>query len=189
MHVYRIVNSVLESNTYCIWEDSSDDMWLIDCGDADEIIKLARSFDKTIKSVFLTHSHYDHIYGLNDLNDYNPEFIIYTNEFGAQALKNSRINLSRFFGHNFEYKGTNIHILDDNNIFGALMVPGHDPSSMCYLIKNYLFTGDSYLLNFSIIDRFPNSNKEDAKNSEDLIKSLWVSGMIMCPGHGDIGTK
>ncbi|MGL4228600.1 MAG: MBL fold metallo-hydrolase [Tannerellaceae bacterium] len=186
MHVHQIVNSILSSNTYCLWEESSDEMWLVDCGDAKEVIDFARKINKSVTRVYLTHTHLDHIYGLNELLKAFTEVVVYTNSFGAIALKNSKLNLARYYKGNFIYKGCRVELLDICHSNNAWMVPGHDPSCICYLFNNYLFTGDSFLLDYPVISRFPNGNVEEASQSEQFIKSLWKDEIVLCPGHGKI---
>lgn len=65
MQVTKIVNDIFKSNTYILEDDSSASVWLVDCGDTDNMIPLLHS--KQIDGVLLTHAHFDHIYGLNKL--------------------------------------------------------------------------------------------------------------------------
>lgn len=186
MQVDRIENSLLNSNTYIISVEEGD--FLIDCGD---IYKLKDNFD--IKAVFITHPHFDHIYGLNELMKRFPDCKVYIYEEGYEALYNERLNLSKYYGISFEFISKNIVLLNKKNSvidFDGLKVevihtPGHYPGAVCYRIHNYLFSGDSYIPGFKTVINLPQSNKKDAIASEILIKRLWTENVVLCPGHGN----
>ena len=64
--IQTIVNSVINSCTYILSVNHFNDYWLIDVGDIDKIEQLI-GVDACVRGVFITHAHYDHIYGLNKL--------------------------------------------------------------------------------------------------------------------------
>ena len=67
MEVVRFVNSVFESNTYLIKDDCQSQCYLVDCGDPKPILEELQRFDLELAAIFITHSHFDHIYGLNEV--------------------------------------------------------------------------------------------------------------------------
>ena len=73
MLVDSIVNRIFQSVTYVLSDSERKDVWLVDCGDVDQ---LNQSFH--VSGVLLTHTHFDHIYGLNDLLERNPDMKIFT---------------------------------------------------------------------------------------------------------------
>ena len=58
--VHTIINSILNSCTYILFNDS-EDVYLIDCGETEPILNYLRNNKKVIKGIFLSHCHYDHI--------------------------------------------------------------------------------------------------------------------------------
>ena len=68
MLVQQIVHKAFTSNTYIISNKADDDVWLVDIGNYEGAMEFI-SDAKTVKGVFITHYHYDHIYGINDLID------------------------------------------------------------------------------------------------------------------------
>lgn len=66
--IHQIVNSVFTSNTFVLSNEQGL-AYLVDIGDFKSILQLGI---KEIKGVFLTHVHYDHIYGLRELLDRYP---------------------------------------------------------------------------------------------------------------------
>lgn len=144
-----------------------------------------------ISKVLLTHAHFDHIYGLNELMKISPEAKVYTNEFGREMLLNTRKNLS--FYHEtpfvFEHPGTIVIVNDgdeieigNGQIAKALFTPGHNRSCITWIIDDAIFTGDSYIPGIKTVTNLPRGNKVQAIESENLIKRLAI-GKIIYPGH------
>ncbi|MFR9585848.1 MAG: MBL fold metallo-hydrolase [Rikenellaceae bacterium] len=189
--VHTIVNTVYNSNTFILYHDHSDYVWIVDCGDIDPIVEWLGKNHKTVKGVLLTHTHHDHIYGLNDLYDLFPKLEVYTSEHGASGLKNTTSNLSKYTINPFIYKGDKIMILDNgselelfsNYTISVYYTSGHDISSLTYKLDNFLFTGDSYIPNVKVVTSFPLGDREANKESLKLIDSLITSDTIICAGH------
>lgn len=143
------------------------------------------------KQVLLTHAHFDHIYGLNDLLKVSPQIKVYTNDTGKDMLLNARKNLS--FYHEtpfvFEYPENIVTINDRNEIdlnngltAKAVFTPGHNPSCITWIVGDAIFTGDSYIPGVKTITNLPGGNKLQAIEFEELIKRLAIDKTIY-PGH------
>lgn len=184
-----ILNSIFKSCTYILQVGSSKECFLVDCGDVEKIIDLGWN----VRGVFLTHSHFDHIYGLNQLIQKFPKALIYTNPAGKEGLVNDRWNFSRYHTEveNFVFsKIENVRILEEGvNIIEELQIyvlftPGHDPSCISYIIDNNLYTGDAYIPGLEPFQKFPRSNKDQALKSMNLLKELLRTHQYnICPGH------
>lgn len=191
--IKRIVNSFYTSNTFVLSEHGGTDVWLVDCGDyASQVRPLLEG--RSIKGVLLTHTHSDHIYGLDDLIKDFPEIKIYTNDFGKRALGDPKLNVSRYHTEIpdlvIESKDNTIVVDEGDEIMlfvgksaKILFTPGHDKSSLSFIIDGYIFTGDSYIPGERLVALFPNSNKKDAKESYNRLVEL-SKNYIICPGHG-----
>lgn len=191
--VLQFVNKFFHSNTYILYLEDKPEVWLVDCGDVAPLIQWCDEHGKSIKGVFLTHTHFDHIYGLNDLLFYIPYVKVYTSSNGIQSLASPRYNLSLFHEKSFEYAG-DVNTLEEGcsidlypNIFlTAFSTPGHDWSCLAFHVDDYLFTGDSYIPGVKLVANFPKSNREQAKESLCKILELSKKCSILCPGHGEI---
>ncbi len=186
-----IVNSLFTSTTNIIVPDGSQSAWIVDCGDEDKIIDFLRIGDLTLEGVFLTHGHFDHIYGINAIIRKFPEIKVYTSEYGASMICDSRRNMSHYWGHPLTYSyPKNIIVVKDgdeidlgNNLRAkAFFTPGHNPSCITWLIGDALFTGDSYIPGIKTVTNLPGGNKIQAEESITLIKKLSTDKFIY-PGH------
>ena len=193
MEVTQIVNRVYASNSYILYRFQHDEAWLVDVGDADVIIRWIEEHSKKLKGVLLSHIHFDHIYGLNQLLDRYPDMIVFTSPEGREGLYSDKWNFSRYHHFPFIYAGSNVCILSDKQIMelwpGVMLhiikTPGHDWSCLTYKIGSWLFTGDSYIPGLKVVTTFPKSNRIEAAKSTEIILTLADITKIF-PGHGNV---
>lgn len=185
-----ITNKVLHSRTYILCKENSNCVWLVDCGDTDRVLE--KVGDKIVEGVLLTHTHSDHIYGLEELIKRYPSVKVYTNAEGVEALKSPKLNLSHYHS---EYPDisidtpNNVCVLKEGDelfVLGNLVkvyeTPGHSPTCLTYIIEDKAFTGDAYIPGVKVFTGFPHANKQQATLSVERILKLASNHQIM-PGH------
>lgn len=167
--------------------------WLVDCGDVEPLLPLLEG--KKFKGVLLTHAHFDHIYGLNELLNQFPDTLVYTNESGKETLLDSRKNMSLYHETPFVFNyPKNIRILNDDDEIElsedlkarVIATPGHHPSCLTFIVNDAIFTGDSYIPGTKVVTNLPKGNKEQAQASLEKILRL-AKNFTVYPGH-DIGS-
>ncbi|MGI6122877.1 MAG: MBL fold metallo-hydrolase [Acetivibrionales bacterium] len=193
VQVGYIVNSVYSSRTYYLYVSGCPDVWLVDCGDTDLLVRELESLKEagfSIKGVLLTHAHYDHIYGLPRLVELFPEVRIYTNEIGRKMLGSDKLNMSKYHEDPIVVGSEHVALCEDGSrieMFNGIeakvhFTPGHNPSCLTYEVGDYLFTGDSYIPGIKVVTNLPGGNKELAAQSLERILEL-AEGKVLCPGH------
>lgn len=124
-------------------------MFLIDCGDSAPIIENINNRGLHLKGIFITHSHFDHIYGLDSIIDEYPETPIYISALGKEGLYSDKLNLSRYSlcPYVFQYYSVMKELKEGDTVYlyGSAGVevyetPGHDRSCLTYKFGNCLFT-------------------------------------------------
>ena len=189
MRIKRFENSVFSSNSYVV--DNGTIALIIDIGDFEPIKSYLDSERLTLGALFITHTHYDHIYGIRKFLEHFPSTPIYTSEFGKLAFNNPKWNFSRYHDDIIAIESENIRIASANmqlNIQNSFFVKvlattGHDSSCLSYIIEDNLFTGDSYIPGIKVVATFPKSNKELATRWYSELASM--SGKFnIYPGHG-----
>lgn len=189
--VHCIVNSILNSCTYILYNNEKY-VYLIDCGDVMPILDFVRRNNRTVKGIFLTHCHYDHIYGINQIIHHFPNTIIYGSKETIVGLKDPKINLSKYHGESMiileNAKINEISQSSEIQIFNqkitAIETPGHDTGCLSYQIENMLFTGDSYIPNLPVFTKWKRSEEQLAFYFEAQIKKLLLeNNYTLYPGH------
>lgn len=144
-----------------------------------------------VNAVLLTHAHFDHIYGLNDLFARNPKAMVYTNEYGRMMLLDAKKNMSLYHETPFvfDYPEKIVVVNDGDEIdFGdeikakAVFTTGHNPSCITWVINDMVFTGDSFIPGIKTVTNLPGGNKNASLESEKLIMKL-AEGRKIYPGH------
>jgi glyoxylase-like metal-dependent hydrolase (beta-lactamase superfamily II) len=186
--VTSAVGQVMSSIVYALSDGISNDYYLIDIGDFDAAQSLLPK-EATVRGVFITHGHHDHIFGINALKKAYPDCVVYASEECARMLASAKLNLSMYLDMPMEYKGevTILHDGDMVDLFDgisltAIETPGHNPSCLCFEVEKYLFTGDSYIPGVKVVTNLPGGNKKQAQESEEKILRLAQTKKI-CPGH------
>lgn len=189
--IEKVVNRISCSITYVIPTGIDKECWLVDCGDRiDDILEKGW----IVRCVLLTHSHVDHIYGLNRLVEVFPEALVYTNEYGKEGLLNPRVNFSKYHTDidNFVFAkpdnvrllySEGVYVIDDGFEVEVMFTPGHVPDCISYRIGNCVFTGDAYIKGEKTNTGFPRSDKEKALESLERLIALESNGYEMMCGH------
>lgn len=174
-------------NSYVV--EYKDSCILIDAGVRyDEIKKIT---NKPILAVMLTHGHFDHI---EYIEEYDRKKIpIYASAYTKNAINDPKLNASYMFGSKV-YKVSKINELKDDEIIKigefeikSLSTPGHTRDSVCYLIGDKLFSGDTLFSDSIGRYDFIDSSKQDMLKS--LLKLDDLDYLELYPGHGRASNK
>lgn len=166
---------------------------LIDAGCFSESNFLNLKIEK-INWIFITHSHYDHIYSLNEIVSHFPNSTVYCSKNASVGLVSSKTNLSFYHDSPIEYHNNNVILVSEgdqievfkNELISVYKTPGHNIGSISFKIRNFLFTGDSLIPNIPVVTKLKSGNKDQAKQSISKIKNILNPDDLICPGHMDI---
>jgi sulfur dioxygenase len=141
----------------------------------DKYISLLNELDLKLVKVIDTHIHADHITGASALKDQTKCVTIMGDHSPADAVE-------------IKVKDEEIIELDSLEI-KALYTPGHTSDSFSFLMNNYLFSGDTLLINGTGRTDFQNGNAKDAYNSifNKLLK--LPEETLLYPAHDYNGKK
>ncbi len=194
MIVYTFTNTVSTSNTYVLCLEKEGIAWVIDPGHTSPIFKCLTENDSSLEGVLLTHSHYDHIYGTNDLFSAFPNAKLFVSQKAATGLFSPKHNLSRYSRNHQPYRvrkldyicvseDSRIH-LNDDSILDVIETPGHHPGCLSFSIGEELFTGDSLIPGIKVVTILPGGDKVAAQHSIEKIFNQYGKSTRIWPGHG-----
>lgn len=155
MQVIKLISYVMGVNTYVLYNEKTREAVIIDPSfDTKKIKDCVKAEKLKVVAILLTHGHYDHIAGLEEIrSQYGVP--VYIGKDDAQMLLDSRINLSESFGEPITCKPAE-HLLEDGEVIHvagmqikAISTPGHTRGGVTYVVDDVLFTGDT-LFNLSI---------------------------------------
>jgi glyoxylase-like metal-dependent hydrolase (beta-lactamase superfamily II) len=126
-----------------------------------------------VKGALITHTHFDHVNGLEDLLD-RTDGTVYIHKNEAQYLKGMKGNIKKMDG------GEKVKIGDVEINF--LHTPGHTPGSQCFLIGNNLVSGDTLFINACGRCDLPGGNAEEMYQSLTKLADL-DEDTVLYPGH------
>ena len=186
-----VSNDIINMNSYLIIDENS--AFIVDPGgNYEEIEKTINELNLTIIGVLLTHAHVDHTFLIGKFN-----CPIYLHEKEVEILRFSNLSLYDSFGLDmpFNYKDLDIHKVKDGDIIKlnekeikVIHTPGHTKGSVCYLVDNKLFSGDTlFKLSCGRCDLPTGSEIDMAKSLVKLIDNL-SDDVKVYPGHDETST-
>jgi hydroxyacylglutathione hydrolase len=195
MIVKKFINKILSSNSYIVHTNDERNVWVIDPGESDQLLNWINENKKTVKGILLTHSHIDHIYGVNDICNEFQDLTIYASHFANEGMKSAKYNGSYYMGMSyvinhgnidFVKENSTIELFKDKTIAKIISTPGHNNDCISFSIVNYLFTGDALIPGVKTHTKSKKSNKLIAIESISKILYNFTGDTIICPGHREM---
>ena len=167
----QIFDTVSSTYTYLIASAKGREAVIIDpvIENVDNYIKVLGELDLKLVKVIDTHIHADHVTGVTKLKKATNCTTLMGEHTPADAV---------------EIKVKDGEIIEIDNLkIKSLYTPGHTSDSYSFLLDNYLFSGDTLLINGTGRTDFQNGSSKDAYNSlfNNLLK--LPEETLAYPGH------
>ncbi len=165
----------MENFVYLIEDKASGRAAVVDpAWDVPAILALARQHDVRITDILLTHSHHDHINGIED--------VLQAHDAQLHLLKAE----ARFWGSYLDvptlHHGGDIITLGETEI-EVLHTPGHTPGSACYRVADQLITGDTlFVFGCGRCDLRGGDPEQMFHTLRDMRQRL-ADNTVILPGH------
>jgi glyoxylase-like metal-dependent hydrolase (beta-lactamase superfamily II) len=173
----QVFDKKTSTYTYLIASSKGREALIIDpvLDNINEYISLLNELDLKLVKVIDTHIHADHITGASKLKEQTNCTTIMGEQTPADTL-------------DLKVKDEEIIKLDQIEI-RALYTPGHTSDSFSFLMNDYLFSGDTLLINGTGRTDFQNGSAKDAYNSifNKLLK--LPEKTLLYPAHDYNGEK
>lgn len=197
---FHLYTGPLDVNTYIVINGNVG--FVVDPGgDAQEIYSIFRKQKAKIEAILLTHAHFDHIGGVAELcriaskgedGKENPQdaptVFLHKDELEKiGSYKNMGFSMNanpeKFVpdillkgGETLKIAGLDVKVIH---------TPGHAKGSLCYVVSDKIFVGDTlFFMSYGRTD-FYDGNANDLKNS--IVNKLFAlkGNYTILPGHGE----
>lgn len=189
MQIKTLVSCKFPENCYAAI--LNDGIFLVDPGEfTTELCAFVSQNIEKIKYILLTHNHFDHIGGVAEVKKLCPNAKIVIHTLDEAGLLDPVISLAAYFG----FEQTNLKadlLVNDNDTIKigdseikVLHTPGHSAGSVCYIIDDVIFTGDTLFEGSIGRTDFPGGSYTEIAKSLKNLKEL-KGDYVVCSGHGD----
>lgn len=182
------------TNAYLAWDEDKNGV-LIDAPDNKEaILSKIKEKDIHIGKILLTHGHCDHIASAAELSRITGADI-YIHSADREKLFDDTLNLTEFFGlapseHPAPEK---VHTFEDGDVLTeggldieVLSTPGHTSGSVCFIIDDRMYTGDTIFKGSMGRTDMPDGDENTLFDSLAMLYEFDIrTDYILLPGHGE----
>lgn len=168
------------TNCYILHQEGSGKCLIIDPGyEAGRILELLQEQNLEPEAILLTHGHFDHVGAVQDIAaETDCRVYISQADLGLPPMiTNGRL----FYTHTYPVQG-------ELNLAGltirVLPTPGHTPGSVCLLVGDTMFSGDTLFRGSCGRTDFPGGSWEQILASLKALAALPGNYRVL-PGHGE----
>ena len=182
-----VVVGLLETNCYLVKCDAEGSGVIIDPGDdSSRIVEECRRIGLRPELILLTHGHIDHTNAAGDLRG------TFDCEVACHHLDEEMVRSSgpALWGLERHACQVDRNVSDGDVIvvgtrgFKVIHTPGHTPGSVCYLLDNVLFSGDTLFRGSIGRTDLPGGSEEEILRSLKVKLGKLDSTVKVFPGHG-----
>ena len=174
-----------QTNCYIVHEENSTDCLIIDPGYEPEIISsYLEEKGLTPEAILLTHCHFDHVGAVKDLAaQYDCKVFLDKKELAMPPmLTNGPLYYTDGYGDGdtLTLAGIPIQVLE---------TPGHTPGSVCLIMEDTLFSGDTLFAGSCGRTDMPGGSMRQMQESLSLLANLPLGDDTqVLPGHESFST-
>lgn len=195
MKVHSYSLGIVETNCYII--EGDEELLVIDPGDNGQFInERIKKFNKKLSGILLTHAHFDHIGGVDDVvNAHGVDVYVHKEEKSwlTDTVKNGSKNFEAYqlppvVQHTIPLViGEGQHKIGEFE-FEALHTPGHSPGSLSFVFGDFAVVGDTLFKGgIGRTDLYKGDTETLMSSIEDKLLELDPNTTIF-PGHGPEST-
>ena len=165
----------MENFVYLVGSKDTREVFVVDpAWQVDTVLKAAKEEDLKIVGALVSHYHFDHTNGIEELLG-ALNVPIYVNKKDVPYLAVSA-DMVKAVDAGAKVKAGNVEIT-------MVHTPGHTPGSQCFHVRDHLISGDTLFINACGRTDLPGGDAKELYHS--LTKTLMKmdDSTILCPGH------
>lgn len=195
LKIGRIVMGMCQTNCYFVYPEGKSEVILFDPADrGDYIYHSLKDKGFTVAAILLTHGHFDHIWGLEELKELSGAKV-YAYEEEKEVCENASVNVSKDAGRPCEITADE-YVKDGATISVAGMscqliaTPGHTKGSCCYYFEEegILISGDTLFQESVGRTDLPTGSMSALVRSVKEKLMVLPADVKVYPGHGESTT-
>ena len=190
----------MTSNCYLVVDEASRHCVCIDPASekSEREIDYIKKSGLTLDYIILTHEHTDHTWGVNSLLDNEPTAKVVCSELCKEALpREAKAYFLLYYDNpNYSYNVRRVDITTEelgwhlewsDHIIKFISTPGHSPGSVCVVIDDLVFGGDTLMPFRPFIKKRNGGSMEQFQESVKKMVAAYPANTLVYPGHGEVG--
>ncbi len=175
LFLHQVELGPMQNFVYLIGCEKTREAAVVDpAWDVPTILKIANHHQFQIKTILLTHTHFDHINGVEELLK-QTDARVFVHKKEAAALRYGGSNIKKI------ESGDAVAVGDLNITF--IHTPGHTPGSQCFYVGDRLITGDTLFINGCGRCDLPGGSPEEMYQSLTGTLKRLEDHTKVYPGH------
>ena len=196
MKINHYVVGPVQTNCYLIINTETNEALFVDPGaSAKALSDKAKEEGVKVVAILLTHGHFDHATGAEELAKLCGDVPIYIYEKEKATLEDPELNASWMMGQTTTFKATDF-LKDQQEIdlagfhIRVLFTPGHTPGGCCYYFPydDVVFSGDTLFACSVGRTDFKGGSMSDLVNGIKEKLMVLPDRTTVYPGHNDVTT-
>lgn len=132
------------TNCYLLCDETAGVCCVIDPGDEPaRVEQMVQRSGCRLQYILLTHGHFDHCTGVAGMLERHPELPVYICEKDVTDGASSEMQFTRLPEKNQRYYQDGDTLTLGSLTISVLETPGHTPGSVCLLVGDVMFAGDT----------------------------------------------
>jgi hydroxyacylglutathione hydrolase len=165
----------MENFVYFVGSKTTREVFIVDpAWQVDTIVKMAKEEDLKIVGALVSHYHFDHTNGIEELLGF-VDCPVYVNKNDSAYLEFSSSHIKEVSsGHKVKAGEIEIELVH---------TPGHTPGSQCFYVQNHLISGDTLFINACGRTDLPGGDAKEMYYSLTQKLAKFDDSTVLCPGH------
>ena len=165
----------MENFVYLLGSKKTREVLVVDpAWQVDTVLRVAKEEDLKIRGALISHYHFDHTNGIEDLLR-AADVPVYVNKNDMAYLDFSHDNIKPVDG------GHKVRLGDVE--IECVHTPGHTPGSQCFLCRGHLVSGDTLFIDACGRTDLPGGDAKELYDSLTQKLMKLDDATILCPGH------